>query len=147
LRYEILFKYGGVYIDTDFECIKSIDDLILNVNNFASSEDGVYLTNAIIGAEKNSLYIDRLLRTLPDKLGVNSIPEETGPVFFTKCIVGGGISSDFCIFPRKYFYPYLYSETHRANESFPDAYAIHRWDHSWKGGIFSRIKQKIKKII
>lgn len=26
-RYSILFNYGGLYIDTDFECLKSFDDL------------------------------------------------------------------------------------------------------------------------
>ena len=24
LRYEILYKYGGVYIDTDYECVTNI---------------------------------------------------------------------------------------------------------------------------
>src|ERR1035437_13952 len=28
LRYEILYTFGGISVDTDFECIKSFDDLI-----------------------------------------------------------------------------------------------------------------------
>src|SRR5688572_30025403 len=27
-RYEILYRYGGVYIDTDFECLQNIEDLL-----------------------------------------------------------------------------------------------------------------------
>ena len=33
LRYEILNKYGGLYVDTDFECLKPFDDL-LHLNFF-----------------------------------------------------------------------------------------------------------------
>ena len=29
-RYEILYKYGGIYIDTDFECLKKIPDKFLH---------------------------------------------------------------------------------------------------------------------
>ena len=28
LRYEILYQYGGVYVDTDFECLKNLDEFI-----------------------------------------------------------------------------------------------------------------------
>ena len=28
LRFEILYQYGGLYIDTDFECLKPIDNLL-----------------------------------------------------------------------------------------------------------------------
>lgn len=27
-RFELLYRYGGVYIDTDFECFKNIEELI-----------------------------------------------------------------------------------------------------------------------
>ena len=30
LRFEILYNYGGLYIDTDFECLKNIDPLFEN---------------------------------------------------------------------------------------------------------------------
>jgi mannosyltransferase OCH1-like enzyme len=32
LRFEILYQFGGLHKDTDFECLKPIDDLIINRN-------------------------------------------------------------------------------------------------------------------
>ncbi len=50
LRYQILLRHGGVYIDTDFECFRGIDGILSGVDNFACSEDGRYIGNAILGA-------------------------------------------------------------------------------------------------
>lgn len=30
VRYFILYKYGGLYVDLDFECLRPIDDIVLN---------------------------------------------------------------------------------------------------------------------
>ena len=33
IRYYLLFKYGGIYVDTDTECVRPIDDLVLLCEN------------------------------------------------------------------------------------------------------------------
>ena len=38
LRLEILYQYGGIYIDADSICIEPIDDLLMNTKAFASYE-------------------------------------------------------------------------------------------------------------
>ena len=38
LRCELLLKYGGVYVDTDFECLKPIDELLYKYDFFAGIE-------------------------------------------------------------------------------------------------------------
>lgn len=38
MRWELLYKYGGVFIDADSICIESIDDEIMNKNSFAGWE-------------------------------------------------------------------------------------------------------------
>jgi mannosyltransferase OCH1-like enzyme len=35
VRYEVLYLFGGIYIDIDYECIKSLETLDLNCNFFA----------------------------------------------------------------------------------------------------------------
>jgi mannosyltransferase OCH1-like enzyme len=131
LRYEILFRHGGVYMDTDFECLRNIDCILEGVRNFACSEDGCSITNAILGSEPNSCYMARCVNALPVRLGRTSPPDETGPGLLTRVLLGGGLASDFTLFPQEWFYPYNWNEPHRANEYFPQAYAVHHWAHSW----------------
>ena len=49
-RYDILWRYGGVYVDCDLEALRPIDDL-LDVPGFAGWEtDGVWVNNAMASA-------------------------------------------------------------------------------------------------
>lgn len=132
LRYELLYEFGGVYIDTDFECLRPIDDILEGVCNFACSDNGMALTNAILGAERSSALMRRCIRELPEHLGRDSPNQETGPRFFTAVVLRHGFNNDFTLFPTKWFYPYRWNEPHRANETFPESYAVHRWAHSWR---------------
>ena len=52
LRYEILYQYGGLYVDIDFECLKNFDPLLKGLNFFAGlSNTGVFeINNALIAA-------------------------------------------------------------------------------------------------
>ena len=38
MRWEILYKYGGVFIDADSICIESLDDFFFNQSAFAAYE-------------------------------------------------------------------------------------------------------------
>ncbi|MCV2349267.1 glycosyltransferase family 32 protein [Paucibacter sp. Y2R2-4] len=149
LRYEILFRHGGVYLDTDFECRKNIDGIMSGVKNFACSEDGSSVTNAIIGAIPGSVYMQRCIQSMPKQVGLTSPTIETGPGFLTKVLLGQGIASDFTLYPTAWFYPYGWNETHRSAQEFPEAYAIHRWAHSWgdgERGLLLRIKRKLRTL-
>lgn len=148
LRYEILLKHGGIYIDTDFENFKNIEKIIDGVDNFSCSEDGFNITNAIIGASPGSAYMQRCLDALPKKVGLKNTAEETGPGFLTHVLLEKGLGNDFVLFPRVWFYPYGWNETHLENMSFPEAYAAHRWAHSWGGDTLKvKIRRKIHKIL
>ena len=67
VRYELLYQFGGVWIDTDFECLKPIDDLMRGVVCLAAWEiqDRV-ANNAIMGADHGHPLIGRLIRGLPE---------------------------------------------------------------------------------
>jgi hypothetical protein len=43
------------------------------------------------------------------------------------------LDTDLVVFGPERFYPYSHNEPERAGGPFPDAYAIHRWAHSWSG--------------
>lgn len=56
IRLEVIYKYGGVYLDSDVRLFKSIDPL-LNHKVFVPLENDKYVMNAIIGAEPENKYI------------------------------------------------------------------------------------------
>ena len=150
LRYEILLRHGGVYLDTDFECLRNIDPILIGVKNFSCSEDGRSISIGIIGAEPNSIYMERCVRALPERVGESCTAIETGPGLLTRVLLGEGLAGDFVLFPREWFYPYLYDEPNRANENFSQAYAVHRWASSWTNSdnrFFRRIHCKIKRVL
>ena len=137
LRYELLFRFGGVYIDTDFECLRNLEPLIRNVDCFA----GVYgqgefehgrfalINNAIMGSVPGH----PLLRDLVEEVEANfrSLMDVTplqaqltGPQFLTYTLLR---HPEVKLFPPRCFYPYGPRERWRRHERFPRAYAVHHW--------------------
>lgn len=60
-RLYVIFNEGGVYLDTDIELLKSIDDLLMN-DTFFGYEDGSYINTGVgFGAVKHCLIIKKIL--------------------------------------------------------------------------------------
>lgn len=131
LRYEILHRLGGVWVDADFECLRPIDPLLDGVECFAAWEaEGVWVNNAIVGATPGHPFIGALVEGLaanverrqgckPNKL--------TGPQYLTP--VYREHASRVTVLAKALFYPYTWAEVdrHRPGDDFPDAYAVHHW--------------------
>ena len=132
LRLEVLYRHGGVYLDTDFEPLRPIDTILDGAaGHLFCSEDGAHISTGLIGARPGSPLIARLLDALPQRLGVAPVNVETGPTFVTRQLMTQGFDADVQLAPSRWFYPYGWDEPHRAHEEFPEAYAVHRWAHSW----------------
>lgn len=135
LRYEILAKFGGVYIDTDFECLKPFHDLIDGLDCWTASE-GVGVSVGIMGAAPRHPLFERLVKyqTTWDREHYHERPDKrSGPGYFTAAMnryVEDG-NPPIKVFPPDLFYPYSYSEKHRRHDTFPDAVAVHHWAGSW----------------
>ncbi len=137
-RYELLARFGGVYLDTDMEAFRPIDALLEGVEFFCAYEDEVWLNIAILGCLAHNGVMRTLVGELPASFEGNvgaSINEQSGPQFFTRVV--NRLRSDpggapVAVFPSALFYPYHFSEPRRAGEAFPDAYAAHHWSQSWK---------------
>lgn len=126
-RYELLRNHGGVYIDTDFECRKSIEPLINGEELFTAHQvdnprDPSYLNNAFFGCTAGHPALRALVDGIPAAFDA-SARLNCGPPYFTS------VMRQFLprIFPRRYFYPYAWDELERKNEPFPEAYAVHHW--------------------
>ena len=138
-RLEIIHRYGGVYIDTDFEALGSIEPLLEGVSCFVAREDDTFVGTAIIGAEPGHPFIGRLLREAPRSIAEH--PDEppnkqTGPYFVTAELRRYAAADDgrhpVVVFPPERFYPYHFSEPERRDDTFPDAVAVHHWSGSWR---------------
>lgn len=138
-RYEILLRHGGVYLDTDFECRKSIEPLLSGITAFAASEDNLHVCGGIIGAVPNHPFIKELIERLPGSYASYPEPgdqsERCGPIFVTRMFqdakTRAGGHPPLEVYPPEYFYPYLWWEKERVTDPAPEAYALHHWDGSW----------------
>lgn len=150
-RYEILSKFGGVYLDIDYECLKSLDPLHHTAKFYASCAVGDGLIgNGVIGSIPNHPILIECMRKihkLPDsKLG-NPF-KYTGPVLFNSVIYEflklkrPGFEK-VSIYPNKFFHPfpsefrYSYWKGEINKETvysynLPESFAIHYWANSWQ---------------
>jgi mannosyltransferase OCH1-like enzyme len=131
VRLELLWRFGGVWLDADMEPRKPIGELLDDVELFAAWEtDGVWINNAILGATAAHPFIDELIRRMPRSVVAHPGAQPnvtTGPQYVTRQV--RSLKPDIAIFPSAWFYPYRWDELDRAGEDFPDAYAIHRWNN------------------
>ena len=129
-RYELLWEFGGVWIDTDFDPQKPIDELCEGQEAWACWEvPGKWVNNAILAAAPHHPLMKDLITNLPEHL-VGMAPEasntcKSGPQYLTPFAIRHRLH----VYPSHYFFPYGWRELHRANESFPESYAVHRWNH------------------
>lgn len=64
IRLEVIYKYGGIYLDSDVELFRPIDRL-LNNKIFVAEDNEYYLMNAIFGAEpKNNIIFNALQESI-----------------------------------------------------------------------------------
>lgn len=155
LRYEILFKEGGVYVDIDFECIKPyiFEQLNKSYDFYAGFEPVEHkqpkiasplVGNAIIGCAAGHPILERLIADMNDHYKKNAklwAVISTGPVYFTEKIIQFNKTNDprfINIFlPPTFFFPLTYSEVRYDYENSmkklikPESAAIHYWSGSW----------------
>ena len=135
LRYEILRRHGGVYVDVDVECLRPLDDLLTGVEVFAAYEVPGRLCNAVMGGVAHHPALHRVCDLVARTVGRGHYPEATATVLLTRAFEPLG---DVTLFSAERFYPYLWDQT-PADAVITDAtYAMHHWAKSWlKAGVGS----------
>lgn len=148
LRYEILYQYGGVYVDIDFECIKPLDDLVMSHDFFTSIGGFDYVANSLIGSMAFYPLLEKILHFLEFKTAqeLKNPWYDTGPFFFTRQVYhylrknpGNAV-----VYPSRFFHPLpnTWRFSYRKGElskdfihSFfiPETFAVHYWAESWVG--------------
>jgi mannosyltransferase OCH1-like enzyme len=116
LRYELLYNYGGVYIDADTICLNSLDDFFLKNDSFTCWENEYCTTGLIhnghLGACPNNELMKELINyiSLQDQIyfGPLNAWKVTGPVLITN-MVRQLRYTKLRIYPSYYFIPEHFS--------------------------------------
>jgi inositol phosphorylceramide mannosyltransferase catalytic subunit len=122
LRLELLFRFGGVYVDADFECLRPFDPLIAGLDFFTAFLKPGRVNNAIIGSVPNHPIIDEALTELRPATTYGYDKAAAGPHFFDELMKG---HPEATVFAPELFYPNGPAE--RRN-----AVAVHHAARSWK---------------
>ena len=139
IKYEIVYRLGGVYVDCDFECLKPLDDLHYFYDFYTGIQplDTNYaqLGAAIFGAKLGHPILKCAVETVDRDRGYTQIVMRTGPIHFTRAFIAGADKEnniDIAL-PASYFYPCGYTQKGEARENWlcPESYAVHHWAGSW----------------
>lgn len=134
VRLEVLWREGGIYLDSDMAPYRSMDAL-LPLSAFAAWEDARRVPNAVLGAAPGHPAIRECIDVALERLaaGGEDIPEATGPGVMTTVLPW---RADVLLLPPGSFYPFHYREARRARRhdhsaEHPWAFGAHQWAGSW----------------
>jgi len=166
-RLAILYKYGGIYLDTDMYVISSFEELLQD-EFFMGIENTGRVSCGIIGTRPNHETLKAILDQY-DSLKLDeacfkiAITKRFTRFFFKKYSLEILEDRDYNLEDAKlyksdYFYPYPYNKNQKLNKNFlnfiqPKTLAIHLWEGSWLGySEFEYLRRRqykkaIKKII
>jgi mannosyltransferase OCH1-like enzyme len=137
VRVELLHRFGGVYVDTDVEPRRPIDELLAGRRCVVAREDDRWVGTAFLAAVPEHPFVAALAHAIGqrvrDAVGDEAPNELTGPKFVTAELerwqAAGGDA--VTVLGPATVYPYHFSEPDRRGEEFPEAYAVHHWAGSW----------------
>lgn len=135
-RYEILHRFGGVYVDCDVEPLKGFDPL-LGPEGFAAWEvENEFVGNTVLGSAPGNPFFAAMIGAARDGAKANAgraVTWMTGPRTLTKLYNGWADKRNLHVYPQKYFFPYSYNDLRKGvapeSLSYPEAYAVHHWAH------------------
>jgi len=152
MRYEILYRYGGLYVDFDFECLRPHDELNHMYDFYVGIQpldsDDLQLGIGLIGSVPGHPILESAIKNMraswdtPGTFGFPAI--RTGPIFFTRIFfeTAGKDSYIDVALPVHYFYPMDCKDyTLRYDQWFDSgSFGVHHWASSWTLQEFRRPK-------
>jgi inositol phosphorylceramide mannosyltransferase catalytic subunit len=139
VRWELLYRFGGVYVDMDYECLSALDELHYTYDFYTALQPldttFVQLGAALVGSRPGHPILEHCINTIKDDWHHKGAPKKTGPVHFTKSFYAWADKNGNkdIAFPAFYFYPLGCRDTvdNRALWKQQGAFAVHWWAKSW----------------
>lgn len=159
-RCKVLYEQGGVYLDTDVEVLKPLDELVENYDGFMGFElDETVAPGLIMGVNSGNVILKDMCEQYESihynlengKQNMTTVVE-----YATKILIEHGLQlngekqivEDITIFPREYFAPYnVYTEKLEITEN---TYSVHHYTATWQNSglkFFYRIKKECKMLL
>lgn len=157
-RLNALVSEGGIYMDTDVEVLRNLDNLLTD-NAFLGFEGSQYIATNMMGCEANHPFFKHFLDSYSSRRFVKedgSLDQTTNVEEITKLLqtkynlqMNGEeqMVSDIHIYPTDRFSPYDYI-TGRLTKT-PNTYTIHWFDKSWikQSALRTKIAQLYHRIL
>lgn len=139
VRLKVIYEYGGVYLDTDVELIKSLEPL-LKKGGFIGFERAKTVTTGLgFAAPAHSSTVYEMMKEYEGIhfISKNGIDQMACPVRNTHALIRLGLETnnskqvvgDFVVYPKDYFCPMNY-DSGELNIT-ENTYSIHHYGYSW----------------
>ena len=142
IRLWIVYNYGGVYLDTDVELIRPIDDLLKKPSFFGFEDSSFVATGLMFGGEKGNPIIKELMDDYLDRrfikedgsLDIAPSPAVNTPIFEKHGIIRNNTYQEIhglaAVYPTEYFCPLgYYTGELKITEN---TYSIHHYKGTWQ---------------
>lgn len=139
IRFYVLAREGGIYLDTDTEALRSFDDLLKYQAFFGQTKDGMTAAG-VIGAVPDHSAIQAMLNEY-DKEETSSTVR-TSPMVVTDVLKSGDYK-DVKVFDYRYFNPLDEGEK-STSDKLAVAYTNNHWAESWQ--LFPPLRKLMRRI-
>ena len=155
VRFYALYYYGGIYMDTDVEVLKSLNPFLKH-SAFTGFENETLIPTGIIGSQKGHVWAGEILhfyenisfiddngnlRVQPNTAVITKLTKEKYNFIDKNSFQK--LENGIVIYPKDYFCPKNYYDG--KIELTENTYTIHHFSGSWHTG-FDKFKMKIHKI-
>jgi mannosyltransferase OCH1-like enzyme len=128
LRLEVLYRYGGVYVDTDLECLRPLDGVLAGESFVGVQLKPQRVTNTFIAASAGHVVLERALQQLrplqvywTTSSPSGPLKQVAGPPFLQRLLSG---RTDVKLLDPPTFFPSSREERKRA-------IAVHHMARTW----------------
>lgn len=155
VRLFALHHFGGIYLDTDVEVLKPLDSFLIH-KAFSGFEDENLISTAIIGSEKNGVWVKMQLDSYKNRVFIKDngdLDTTTNVCTITENMVREGFvlnnmhqnfNGIIDIYPKDYFSPKSYfSGKIKLTEN---TYTIHHFSGSWLT-LTQKNKIKVRRLL
>lgn len=131
LSYEVLQRFGGIYLDADSVCLHPIDEQLLEKNFLIAYENEKarpgLIAHGVMGCAPNHEVLNNLVDSIamltPEQMsGYDYVV--TGPELITRAIARHEYVD---VMPSYFFYPYHFTGERCTEEQLKEAYAVQIW--------------------
>lgn len=130
MRYEILYRHGGIYLDIDMEVFQPLSPLLTNAL-IVCNEDGKineYMSIGFIASEPNNSMLATCVQSIKSTDWSKTINVATGPFFFRRCIK---LDASVRVLPTHFCYPTHWSNKAAIPKITHETFMHHHWDKNW----------------